>query len=391
MTTETAKLQGNWFTLSAASLGAVVIGFASTILVCMEGARAVGATPTQQASAAAVLCYAMAIATATLCVFYRKPVVIAWSTPGSALLATSAVGIAWPEAIGAFVFAGALTVLTAFIKPLADAIRKMPAGIAAALLAGVLFRFVLGVPGAAIELPAMVVPLIILFFVLRLFLPLYTVPVLVCAGLLLAIFGGSIAGPVHIGITPLTFDMPQWNWQVLLSIGIPLYLVTMAAQNLPGFAVLKAQGYEPPVAGALFTTGVMSMLTAPFGTHAVNMSAITLAIIAGPDSHQDPTQRWKAFVPYLIQYLIVGLAAGTFVSTLGAMPKPLITAIAGLALFGALMNGMTAMVKDAKDTEAALVTFLVTASGVTLLGVGAAFWGLLAGLLLWFAKRALQK
>jgi benzoate membrane transport protein len=217
------------------------------------------------------------------------------------------------------------------------------------------------------------------------------VPVIVGVGLLMAIFGGGIAGDVHIGITPLEFTMPHWDWQTLLGLGIPLYLVTMAAQNLPGFAVLKAQGYEPPVSGALFTTGLGSVLAAPFGGHAVNMSAITLALIAGPDSHQDPQQRWKASLPYLIQYIIVGLAAGTFVSTLGAMPKPLITAIAGLALFGALLSGITAMMKEAKDSEAALVTFLVTASGITLFGVGAAFWGLFAGLIVWLAKRAIQK
>jgi benzoate membrane transport protein len=390
MTTDALPARGNWITLSAASLGAVVIGFASTILVVMEGARAVGATSAQQASAAAILCYAMAICTAILCVVYRKPVVIAWSTPGSALLATAA-GVTWPEAIGAFMFAGALTVLTAFVTPLADAIRKMPASIAAALLAGVLFRFVLAVPSAALELPMLVVPLIVLFFVLRIVLPLYTVPVIVGAGLLLAIFGGTLAGPVHIGVTPLTFDMPAFNWQVLLGIGIPLYLVTMAAQNLPGFAVMKSQGYEPPVAGALLTAGLGSMAVAPFGGHAVNMSAITLALIAGPDSHEDKAQRWKACIPYFIMYLIVGLAAGTFVSTLGAMPKPLIMAIAGLALFGALMNGIIAMVKDARDAEAALVTFLVTASGIVILDVGAPFWGLLAGLIVWFAKRAVSR
>jgi benzoate membrane transport protein len=381
----------DWLSLTSAALAAVVVGFASTILVVMEGARAVGANPAQQASTAAVLCYAMAITSLILAWRYKQPMIVAWSTPGSALMATSVTGVAFPEAIGAFLFAGVLMLLTALIKPLAKAIGKMPPAIAAALLAGVLLRFVLGVPNAALELPFFVVPLVFAFFALRMFLPLYTVPVIVGLGLLFAAMSGNYAGNIPLGITPLTFDLPQWNWQVLLGLGVPLYLVTMASQNLPGFAVMKAHGYEPPVQACLATTGLASIIAAPFGSHAVNMAAITAAITAGPDAHPDPAQRWKAIIPYSVIYLLFGLAAGTIVYFLGAMPKQIVTTVAGLALFGTLMNGLAAMTKDVKDTEPALVTFLVTASGITILGVGAAFWGLLAGVLLWALKRTLQK
>jgi benzoate membrane transport protein len=209
----------------------------------------------------------------------------------------------------------------------------------------------------------------------------------VLLGLLFAGLSGGFSAPIHIGLTPLEFVYPQWNWQVLVGLGLPLYLVTMASQNLPGFAVLKAHHYEPPVAASLAVTGLGSMIAAVFGTHAINMAAITAAMVAGPDCHPDPKQRWKMIYPYAALYVVFGLAAGTFVSLLGGMPKPLIIAIAGLALFAPLMAGVTAMVREPKDTESAVVTFLVTASGITILGVGAAFWGLLAGLLVWGLKR----
>jgi benzoate membrane transport protein len=380
----------NVFSLTAAAVAAVVVGFASTILVVMEGVRAVGASPSQQASAAASICIAMAVTSFILAVRYKQPIMVAWSTPGAALMATGATGITFPEAVGAFIFAGALMLLTAFIKPISTAISKMPSAIAAAMLAGVLLRFVLGVPTAALDLPVFVVPLVVAFFALRLLVPMYTVPVIVLLGLVFAGLSGGFSQPVHIGITPLEFVMPQWNWQVLIGLGVPLYLVTMASQNLPGFAVLKAHHYEPPVAASLAVTGLGSMIAALFGTHAINMAAITAALVAGPDCHPDPQQRWKMIYPYAALYIVFGLAAGTFVSLLGAMPKPLVISIAGLALFAPLMAGLTAMVKEPRDTEAAVVTFLVTASGITILGVGAAFWGLLAGLLVWGLKRVLR-
>jgi benzoate membrane transport protein len=383
VTTQTAN---NWLSLTSAATAAVVVGFASTILVVIEGAKAVGASPTQQASTAAILCFAMAFTSFILAFRYKQPIMVAWSTPGSALMATGAAGIAFPDAVGAFIVAGALMVLTALIKPLSVAISKLPPALAAAMVAGVLLRYVLGVPNSALDLPVFVVPLVIAFFALRMLVPMFTVPVIVVLGLIFAGLSGSFSNPVHIGVTPLEFVWPHWNLQVVIGLGLPLYLVTMASQNLPGFAVLKANGYQPPITACLLVTGIGSVLTAPFGTHAVNMAAITAALVAGPDAHPDPKQRWKMIYPYTVLYVVFGLAAGTFVSLLGAMPKPLITAIAGLALFSPLMAGLTSMVKDPKDIEAAMVTFLVTASGIAIFGIGAAFWGLLAGLLVWAVK-----
>jgi benzoate membrane transport protein len=381
----------HWPSLISASAAAVVVGFASTILVVIEGVKAVGASPAQQASCAAILCLAMAATSCVLAIRYRQPIMVAWSTPGAVLLATSGQGVTFPEAIGAFLVAGVLMVLTGLIKPLADLINKMPAAIAGAMLAGVLLRYVLGVPGAAVQMPEYIVPLIFAFFALRLLVPIYAVPVIVGLGLLFAAIAGAFSTYPPIGITALTFDMPQFNPQVLIGIGIPLYLVTMASQNLPGFAVLQANGYRPPVQASLIVTGLGSMISSVFGGHAVNMAAITAAMVAGPDAHPDPGQRWKMIFPYTILYVIVGLAAGTFVAYLGAMPAPLVTAVAGLALFAPLMGGMSAMMKSAADVEPALLTFLVTASGFTLFGVGAAFWGLVSGIALWMIKKQMVR
>ena len=381
----------HWASLFSSAKAAVIVGFASTILVVIEGARAVGANAAQQASVAAILCFAMAITSLILAVRYRMPIMVAWSTPGSVLIATSAMGITFPQAIGAFILAGTLMVLTAVITPLARAIERMPASIAAAMLAGVLLRYVLGVPVAALASPQVVLPLILAFFVLRFFIPMYAVPIVVGLGLLFAGMTGAFNGDIPIAITPLTFDWPQWNVQTLISLGIPLYLVTMASQNLPGFAVLRANGYQPPVSACLLVTGIGSILAAPFGSHAINLAAITASIVAGPDAHPDPGQRWKMIYIYAPLYVVFGLAAGTFVALLGALPKDLVTAIAGLALFGPLMGGVSAMMKEQRDIEPALVTFLTTASGISLFGIGAAFWGLVAGLALWIAQRTLRR
>ena len=384
--------RAGWFSLISSTLTAVIVGFASTILVIMEAARAVGATPSQQASWAAALCLAMAVSSLILSWRYRMPMITAWSTPGAVLIATSGSGITYANALGAFVVAGLLMVVAGLIKPLEKAIEKIPAPIAAAMLAGVLLRYTLGVPGAAMAMPWAVLPLVIVFFGLRLSYPLYAVPVVVVVGVAIAGFSGGLQGDCcDFGITALEWTTPAFDVQTILSIGVPLFLVTMASQNLPGFAVLRASGYQPPVQPALMVTGVASTLMAPFGSHAINMAAITASIVTGPDCHPDPKKRWLVAWPYLVFYGLIGLMAASFVHVLGALPKDLITAIAGLALFTPLMGGVIAMMKEPRDIESALVTFLVTASGLTIAGVGSAFWGLVAGLVLFGARHLIRR
>jgi benzoate membrane transport protein len=384
---DVAMSRGGWFSLTSSALTAVVVGFASTILVIMQAAQAVGATPAQQASWAAALCFGMAITSFYLSWAHKMPIITAWSTPGAALIATSATGVTYANALGAFVVAGLLMCLAALIKPLARAIAQIPAPIASAMLGGVLLKYTLGVPAAALAMPFYVIPLVVVFFGLRMSYPLFAVPVVVVLGVVMAAFAGGFGtGCCEAGITRLEWTTPQFDYKTILSLGAPLFLVTMASQNLPGFAVLRAAGYEPPVTSCLFVTGLGSVALAPFGSHAVNMAAITASLVTGPDAHPDKDKRWLVAWPYLFMYAAVGLAAAMFVAVLGALPAALITTIAGLALFSPLMGSVTAMMKDPRDIESALVTFLVTASGMTFQGVGSAFWGLVAGLVLFGAR-----
>ncbi len=371
-----------WFSLTSAALTAVVVGFASTILLIMEAADAVGAGTAEKVSWAAALCIGQAITTLVLSSHYRMPIITAWSTPGAALIATSS-GIDFRSAIGAFIASGVLMCATAMFRPMARAIEKIPASIAAGMLAGVLLHYSMGVPGAAIELPWQVLPVIVIFFGLRVWQPFFAVPVAVVAGIALAAMSGVFNFECcALAITEPVVTAPSFNWPVLVGLGLPLYLVTMASQNLPGFAVLKASGYEPPVTGSLWVTGLGSILLAPFGAHQLNLAAITASILTGPEAHLDPQKRWLAAWPYLVFYLLVGLVAASFVTILGGLPKPIITAIAGLALFAPLLGSAIAMFAERGQIEAALVTFLVSASGIAFYGVSAPFWGLVAGLML---------
>lgn len=387
---ETAKVSArDWMLVSSAALTAVVVGFASTILLIMEAARAVGATPAEQASWAMALCAGMAVTSLFLSWHYRIPMITAWSTPGAALIATSAGGISYSDALGAFVVAGLLMCLAALISPLARLIERIPGSVASAMLGGVLLIYCLRVPGVAVAMPSIVILLVIAYFALRLLVPLFAVPVIVAAGVAAALTTGSFSESCcTFGVTVPVWTTPHFDLTTVLSLGIPLFLVTMASQNLPGFAVIKSAGYQPPVVGSLWTTGIGSVLLAPFGSHAINLAAITASIVTGPDCHPDPQKRWLMAWPYFVLYLVIALMAASFVEVLGALPAPLITTIAGLALFGPLMGSVIAMLKEPRDVEAALLTFLVTASGVSIAGVGSAFWGLACGLILYGARHA---
>ncbi len=378
----------HWPSLIASALAAVVVGFASTILIIMQAADAVGAGDAQKISWAAMLCFAMGGLTLWLSWRHKMPMIIAWSTPGAALMAHGAQGISYAQALGCFAVAGLLMVATGLFKPLANAIAKIPVAIASAMLAGVLLTYVLKVPVAATALPLQVVPLVVAFFMMRLWQPLYSVPLVVALGLLIAaLSGGMNFGAETFAVSRLTFDVPEFAPVALISLAVPLYLVTMASQNLPGFAVLKASGFEPPVSSSLITTGLASALMSPFAGPQVNMAAITASLATGPDAHPDAAQRWKVAFPYVVIYAGVGLAAGICVKVLGGLSSDLVHAIAGLALFGPLMGAMIAMMKEPADIEAALVTFLVTAADFKLFGIGSAFWGLVAGLVIWGVKK----
>ncbi len=362
------------------ALVAVFVGFAASVAVVLAAAQAVGATPGQTVSWIAGLALAKGTASLWLSWRHRLPIICAWSTPGAALIAASS-GLDMAAAIGAFLVAAALMMLTAALRPLGTLVERIPMPIAAAMLAGVIFRFVVAVFDEMRVSPGLVLPLLAVFLVARLVSPFLGVIAALGAGLALSIVGGLASWPGDgLSLTGLEFVTPRLDMAAMLGIGIPLYLVTMAAQNLPGFAVLRAAGYKPPVASCLFVTGLASFLTAPFGAYMVNMAAISASICTGPDTHPDPAQRWKAGIVYGMAWLAIAATAGLLLALIVAMPKAVIIAVAGLGLVGSLTGALGQAMSSDRERFAAIITFAVAASSLTLFGVGSAFWSLVAGL-----------
>jgi len=359
---------------------AALVGFGSTIAIIIAAAQAVGADPAQTSSWVAALCLAMAATSGPLSVRYRMPVITAWSTPGAALVAAST-GLSIHAAVGAFLLAGALIMLAAFIKPFGRLIERIPTAIAAAMLAGVLLQFVVGVFQSAQGVPGLVLPLVALFLVVRLFNPALAVLAVLFLGLGLA-FGSGMARPLTSGLSlsSLTFIAPSFEPAALIGLGLPLFLVTMASQNLPGFAVLKASGYQPPSRPILAGTGLASIVTAFFGAHTSNLAAISAAICTGPDTHPDPSKRWMVGPFYSLSYLAFATFSAALIGLIAALPPELIKTVAGLALIGSFAGALGSSLSEDAKRFPAVVTFAVTASGLTLFGIGSAFWGLVAGL-----------
>jgi benzoate membrane transport protein len=360
---------------------AALVGFGSTIAIIIAAAQAVGADAAQTSSWVASLCLATAAISGILSIRYRIPVVAAWSTPGAALIAASS-GISIHAAVGSFLLAGALIVLTAFIKPFGRLIERIPTPIAAAMLAGILIRFVMAVFESAQAAPGLVLPLVGLFLVVRLYNAAFAVLAVLFVGLGLA-FGGGLAQPLAAGLSlsSLTFIEPAWEPTALIGLGIPLFLVTMASQNLPGFAVLRASGYAPPSRPILAVSGLASVVTAFFGAHTSNLAAISAAICTGPDTHPDPAKRWMVGPFYTLCYLIIAAFSAALIGLIAALPPELIRTVAGLALMGAFAGALSSALSESSKILPAVLTLSVTASGLTLLGIGSAFWGLAAGLL----------
>jgi benzoate membrane transport protein len=309
----------------------------------------------------------------------RMPVSIAWSTPGAALLvATGAPPGGFPAAVGAFVVCGALIVLAGLVGPLGRLVAAIPAPIAGAMLAGVLLDICLAPVRAIAEVPLLAAPVIVVWAVLSRFARPWAVP----AALAVAVAGIVLTGPGLAGadLAPvLQWTPPRFDPATLVSIGVPLFLVTMASQNVPGMAVLATYGYRPRLGGILGATGLATLAAAPFGGHAVNLAAISAALAAGPDAHPDPERRWIASVTAGVGLAVLGLGGGLATALVLLSPPVLVEAVAGLALLGALAAALASAVAEPSGREAAAVTFVVTAAGVSFLGIGPAFWGLLAG------------
>lgn len=372
----------------SSALVAALVGYGSTIALVLSAAAAVGATAEQTASWVFAICLAKAAGSALLSVWARVPVVLAWSTPGAALIAATS-GISMAEAVGAFVLAGVLVALTGLIRPLGRLVAMIPDGIAAGMLAGVLLPFCLKGAGAAQALPAIIFPMVAVFLLVRLKNPAMAVLAALATGLALAFATGAASlTEFRLPAPVLTFIPPAFRPDVLLGLGVPLYLVTMASQNLPGFATLRAAGYEPPVRPALVTTGALSAVAGLFGAHTISMAAITAAICLGEDTHPDRSQRWKVGLFYAGFWVCLGLLGPLILLALAALPPALMVALVALALLGPLTGALTGAFLPADSRFAATVTLAVTASGVAAFGIGAAFWGLIAGLAVFGLERA---
>ena len=376
---------------ATAALVATVAGVGGTLPVLLAAAAAVGATEAQASSWVTGLAIATALTALFLSVRYRMPIITAWSTPGAALIASTAGVPGFRAAVGAFVLAAVLILLTAAIRPLGRLIERIPASIASAMLAGILLRLVVAMVEYVPTAPLLVLPLIALFLVARLLVPTLASLVVLVAGALIAVGLGLVKPMPVLGLSRPELIMPAWDLATLIGLGVPLYLVTMASQNLPGFAVLRASGYQPPVQAVLAVTGAPSLATAFLGAHTSNLAAISAALCTGPEAHPDPAERWKAGVFYTLWWVLIALFGASLVGVFAALPPALLVTVAGTALLGSMAGAMGTALANDKERFAAAGTLAVTVSGVTLMGVGSAFWGLVFGLLVMGVGRVLQR
>ncbi|SPU54674.1 Inner membrane protein ydcO [Brevundimonas vesicularis] len=359
---------------------ATVIGFGGTVALVVQAGQALGADAGQIGSMVTALCLGIGAPGAFLSWRLKIPVVLAWSTPGAALLAASTLGLSWPTAIGAFVFAALLMILTGLIPVLGRLAARISAAIASAMLAGVLLPFVLRLFKVVPDETALVVGLIAVFLIFRRLWPTWALPAVLAAAFAVLAMRGQLALPAGTDLFGhLEPVAPVFDWKAAVSLGFPLFLVTLAAQNLPGLVVLQSAGYPPPANRLILSTGVASLLIAPFGGHGVNLAAITAAICTGPDAHPDVAKRWIVGVIYGGLYLVVTLFAAPLAGLFTAMPPAVLAAVTGLALIAPLTGALQNMMTEVGSRDAAVLTFAATASGLTLFGVGSAFWGLVVG------------
>ncbi len=380
--------------LSKISAGfiAVLVGYSSSAVIILQAADAVGATSAQMSSWLWALGVGMGLTSIGLSLYYKNPVLTAWSTPGAALMVSSLAGLSIHEAVGAFLVSSLLITLCGLAGWMDKLIRIMPPSVAAAMLAGVLLQFGLGLFQAMQTQLSLILLMLLVFVVLKPWAPRYIMLLTLVAGI-----GMSYQlDLLQLDKLELQFAAPVWiaptfSIASVVGVALPLFVVTMASQNMPGVAALHGHGYRPPISPLITVTGLMGVLFAPFGGFAFNLSAITAAICMGKEADPNPSTRYWVAVWGGVFYFITGLLGATVVGLFAAFPKELVLAIAGLALLGTIGNSLTAALADNDEREVAVITFLVTASGVSILGIGSAFWGLLLGFLMhyWHKHRAL--
>jgi len=378
--------------LSTAVAGfvAVLVGFTSSVAIVFQAAQAFGATPAQITSWMWALGLGMGLCSLVPSLILRQPVMVAWSTPGAAVLATAGLagGFSMGEAIGAFMISALLITLAGVTGWFERVMNRIPMEIAAALLAGVLARFGLQAFAAAQTALPLVLLMLMVYLVSRRLAARYAVVITLAAAVVFVASRGQMAlSAVQLELALPVFTAPQFSVAAAVSLAIPLFVVTMASQNLPGVAVIRASGYDLPISRLITLTGLATLVLAPFGAFALNFSAITAAMCMGPEAHADRNRRYTAAVACGAIYVAIGLFGAVITGLLTAFPKELVVAIAGLALLGTIGNGLAAALRDESHREAALITFLVTLSGVVIVGVGSAFWGVVAGSIALFVQQ----
>lgn len=370
------------FSSATAGFVAVLVGFTSSVAIVFQAAQAFQATPAQITSWMWALGLGMGLCSLVPSLWLRKPVMVAWSTPGAAVLATAGLegGFSMAEAVGAFMVCALLITVVGVTGWFERVMNRIPTEIAAALLAGVLARFGMQAFAAAETALALVLSMLGSYLLARRLWPRYAVVVTLLVGVAFAAVSGQMAwSAVTLELAVPQFTAPQWSWSALVSLALPLFVVTMASQNLPGVAVIRASGYNLPISKIITLTGVATLLLAPFGAFALNLSAITAALCMGPEAHQDRDKRYTAAATCGALYVVIGIFGAVITGLLTAFPKELVVAIAGLALLGTIGSGLSAALHEERHREAALITFLVTLSGVVIAGIGSAFWGVVAG------------
>jgi benzoate membrane transport protein len=377
---------------SSATAGwvAVLVGFTSSVAIVFQAALAFGATPEQISSWMWALGLGMGLCSAIPSLILRQPVMVAWSTPGAAVLASAGLagGFDMAQATGAFIVCAALIVFVGATGWFERVMNRIPLAIASALLAGVLTRFGLQAFAAAQTALVLVVLMLLTYLVARRFSPRYAVPLtLLVAVVQVASQGAFNTAALRLAWAVPVFTAPVFTWSAIVSLALPLFVVTMASQNLPGVAAIRHAGYDMPISKLITMTGVATLVLAPFGAFALNLSAITAAICMGEEAHPDKHKRYTAAVVCGLTYVAIGLVGAAVTGVLLAFPQELVMAIAGLALLGSIGGGLHTALKDDAHREAALITFLVTLSGVVIAGIGSAFWGVLAGALALFVQQ----
>jgi benzoate membrane transport protein len=361
---------------------AMMTGYTSSLVLVFQAGRAAQLTDAQVSSWIWALSIGMAFSTIMLSLRFRTPVVIAYSTPGAALLIAALPHVPYADAIGAFIVCALLITAIGLTGWFDALMARVPAGIASALLAGILFEIGIEIFHAAQYQTTLVLTMFFVYLFVKRLAPRYAIVTTLVVGTVVSAALGLIDfSRFHVALAHPVFTMPHFSLSAAISLGVPLFVVAMASQNMPGLAVLRADGYTPPSAPLISTTGIASLLLAPFGSHGITLAAITAAICTGPEAHEDRNKRYTAAVWCGLFYLVAGIFGATIAALFAALPKALVVSVAALALFGSIMSGLTNAMSNVREREAALVTFMVTASGLTLLSIGSAFWGLVAGVM----------